>query len=114
MHARLFRPNGGISFSRTDAIGPRLKVNLTRVSRPEDFIEGQIGDLFKVTYAANVPLQLRVAAVDANGDVLAEYGTDEESEEPGRRGGFELAVRALVASVVGGSPPGGVFQPAEG
>jgi len=75
--------------------------------------------LFKVTYAANLTLHLRVAVVDANGQVVVEYGDESNFEvnsssedDPAERG-FAQVVGELVSTIVGGSPPGALL-PAEG
>jgi hypothetical protein len=125
MSAQFFRAKRGVPFPRKCATGPRLMENLKKVSglnsRDGFITAGQTGDLFKVTYAANLTLHLRVAVVDGNGRVVAEYGDETEFGATGSEdssegdGSFVHAVGVLVSSMVGGSsPPGLVLRSAEG
>jgi hypothetical protein len=122
MSTQFFRSKGGVPFPRKCAVGSRLHENLKKVSggfgRDPFATAGQTGDLFKVTYAANLTLHLRVAVVDANGQVVAEYGDEtnfevNSSEDDPAERRFARAVGELVSTIVGGSPPG-EFLPAEG
>lgn len=121
MGTQFFRSKGGVPFPRKSAVGTRLHENLKKVSGgygTDPFATaGHTGDLFKVTYAANLTLHLRVAVVDANGQVVVEYGDETNFEvkgedEPAERR-FVDVVGDLVQTLVGGSPPGD-FLPAEG
>jgi len=120
---RLFRKQGGIVFSKTDAVGPRLKDNLRKVIRPDEpWSDAPFGELFKVHFTAKVPLHLRVAAVDDNGAVIVEYGEAGESDgeggesdsDPARRELAFVGVGSLVAAASLGSPPDGHLLSAGG
>jgi len=111
---QLFHPKNGIPFTRKDVVGRRLQENLKVLGTSDPLMNPKkICDLFKVAFTAKVELRLRVAAVDADGAVIAEYGDEgvvevgSTSEDPAERDrSLAHVLGAFVTSMVSGSPPG--------
>ena len=112
--AHLFHPKNGIPFARKDVVGRRLQENLKVLGTSDPLMNPKkICDLFKVAFTAKVELRLRVAAVDADGAVIAEYGDEgvvevgsSSSEDPAERDSSFAHVLGALVTMVSGSPPG--------